>query len=95
MKAFMTRQAWSGWESLGGVIVDGPAVSSWASGRLDVFAPGTDNALYHKWYDGTWHDWESLGGVIVSAPAAVSWGANRIDTFAAGTDNALYHKWWA
>lgn len=65
-----------------------------ASGRLDIFACGQDNALWHKWYDGRWSDWESLGGVITSDPGAVSWGNGRIDVFARGQDNALWHKWY-
>ncbi len=65
---------WIGWENLGGVLTSGPAVASWQPNRLDVFARGTDNSLYHKWWDGNnWSDWESLGGVLTSAPAAVSW----------------------
>ena len=88
------RTRWSGWESLGGVLTSGPGVSSWASGRLDVFVRGTDNALWHKWFSGGWSGWESLGGVLTSDPAAVSWGPNRIDVFVRGTDNALWHKWW-
>ncbi len=87
---------WSGWEDLGGVILDGPAVASWATNRLDVFATGTNNAMHHKWWDGrAWRGWESLGGVIDDAPAAVSWGPNRIDCFARGMDNHLHHKWYA
>ena len=75
---------------------DDPAVSSWGNNRLDVFVRGTDDALWHKWWDGSsWSGWESLGGVLTSAPAAVSWGNNRIDVFVRGTDNALHHKWWA
>jgi len=62
---------------------------------LDVFARGINNAMYHKWWDGSWHDWENLGGVIVGAPGAVSWGPNRIDCFAAGTNNHMFHKWWS
>jgi C1A family cysteine protease len=86
---------WSGWEDLGGIIIDGPAAASWASNRIDVFATGTDNAMHHRWWDGSaWRGWESLGGVIDDAPAAVSWGPNRIDCFARGTDNRLYHRWW-
>ena len=27
--------------------------SSWAPGRLDVFVRGTDNAMWHKWWDGS------------------------------------------
>jgi hypothetical protein len=87
--------AWSGWESLGGILTSAPAVSSWAANRLDCFVRGTDNAMWHKWWDGAaWRGWESLGGILTSAPAAASWGANRIDTFVIGTDRAMWHKWW-
>jgi peptidoglycan hydrolase-like protein with peptidoglycan-binding domain len=89
-----TQVHWSGWESLGGVLTSSPSVSSWASGRLDVFVCGTDSALWHKWYSNGWSGWESLGGVLSSSPAAVSWGPNRIDVFVRGTDSALWHKWW-
>lgn len=86
---------WSGWQDLGGNLTSAPAVSSWASNRLDTFARGTDNALWHKWWNGTrWSDWESLGGNLTSAPAAVSWGPNRIDVFARGQGNRLNHLWW-
>jgi hypothetical protein len=86
---------WSIWESLGGVLTSSPAVSSWGVNRLDCFVRGTDNAMWHRWWDGAaWRGWESLGGVLTSAPAAVSWGANRIDCFVRGTDNAMWHKWW-
>lgn len=88
-------QGWSNWEDLGGVLTSAPTVASWQPNRLDVFVRGTDNALYHKWWDGSrWLDWESLGGVLTSPPGAVSWGPNRIDVFARGTDNTLFHKWW-
>lgn len=84
-----------GVDSLGGVVTAAPAVSSWGNRRLDLFARGTDNALLHKWWDGsTWRGWESLGGVLTSGPAAVSWGPNRIDVFVRGTDDALWHRWW-
>jgi hypothetical protein len=76
-------------------LTSAPSVSSWGDNRLDVFVKGTDNALWHKWWDGaSWSDWESLGGVLTSAPGAVSWDFNRIDVFVKGTDNALWHKWW-
>ena len=52
----------------------GLAVSSWAPNRLDTFVRGTDDALWHKWWDGaSWSGWESLGGVLTSEPAGVSW----------------------
>ena len=87
---------WHSWESLGGTLTSGPTVSSWAPGRLDVFALGTNSAVWHKWFDATgWHSWESLGGNFRSDPAAVSWSNNRIDVFAIGIDSALWHKWFS
>ena len=74
--------------------VSTPAAVSWGSNRIDVFTRGTDNVLWHKWWNGTWHDWESLGGQLTGAPAVCSWGENRLDVFTRGTDNALWHKWW-
>ena len=67
-----------------------------APNRLDCFARGTDNHMWHKWWDGAaWSGWEDLGGDHrLDAPAAVSWGPNRIDCFVRGTDNHMWHKWW-
>jgi hypothetical protein len=82
------------WEFQGGAVVGDPDVASWAPGRLDVFVRGTDNALYHKFYDGSWHAFAGLGGALTSSPTAVSWGPNRIDVFAKGDKSNLIHKWW-
>ena len=50
-----------------------PAVVSWGPNRIDTFVKGTDNALWHKAWDGfNWNNWESLGGVLTSAPAVSS-----------------------
>jgi Repeat of unknown function (DUF346) len=73
----------------------GPAASSWAPGRLDVFVRGTDNQLWHKWYAAGWSGFEALGGTTVDSPAAVSSGNGRIDVFVRGTDNQLWHRWYA
>ena len=40
-----------------------------ADGRLEVFARGTDNALWHKWQtapNSGWSGWGTLGGVLVA-----------------------------
>ena len=85
---------WSNWEDLGGVLTSAPAVASWQPNRLDVFARGQNQAVWHLWWDGRrWSNWEDLGGIILSAPAAVSWGQNRIDIFGVGQNRALWHKW--
>ena len=86
------EHTWYGWESLGGTLTSGPAAASWSANRLDVFVRGTDNAMYHKWWDGIWYDWENLGGENTSGPAAASWGSDHLDIFAMGTDSALWHR---
>jgi len=87
---------WTAAQSLGGTLTSQPAVASWAPGRYDVFARGTGNAVWHKWFSGgQWSGWESLGGVASSPPAVASWGAGRLDLFVRGTDNRLYWKHYA
>jgi hypothetical protein len=78
---------------LGGSLRSQPAVVSWAPGRFDVFARGTDNRLkWRTWRVGTWSDWRSLGGALTSAPTVASWGTGRLDVFVRGADNALYQR---
>ena len=56
---------WHGWESLNGNLISDPGISSRGVGMLDIFAAGTDKALWHKWFDsGGWHAWQSLGGTL-------------------------------
>jgi hypothetical protein len=84
---------WHGWQGLGPAGSSGLAVSSWAPGRLDLFANGA-GFLLHKAWNGQWSDWQKLQGTFKGAPAAVSWGANRIDVFVLGMDNHIGHMWW-
>ncbi len=87
--------SWGGFESLGGILTSPPSAVAWGPNRLDVFVRGTNNAMYHRWWDGSaWGGFESLAGNITSPPTAVSWGPNRLDVFALGDDNALWHRWW-
>ena len=67
-----------------------------ADGRLEAFAVGTDNGLWHIWEtapDGGWSGWASLGGVITSEPTVGRNADGRLEVFARGTDNALWHIW--
>lgn len=41
-----------GWENLGGRIKDPPACVSWGPNRIDCFARGADDAVYHAWLNG-------------------------------------------
>jgi hypothetical protein len=71
------------------------SAAAWGPNRLDIFVKGTDDAMYHRYWNGSaWGGYDDLGGVLISAPAAVSWGPNRLDIFAVGTDSAMYHRYW-
>lgn len=83
------------WESLGGTLTTGPAVTARGANRLDVFARGSDNQLWQTYWTGTaWIPWLPLGGALTSDPAAVSRDTSHIDIFVRGTDNAIYQRSW-
>lgn len=87
----LTGAAITPWASLGGGVVGDPDVATWGGGRVDYFVRGTDNQLWHQWWDGQrLGAWEPLGGQLTSSPTAVAWGPNRLDVFARGTDGGLY-----
>ncbi|WP_159009667.1 hypothetical protein [Bradyrhizobium sp. S69] len=48
--------------------------------RIDVFAVGSDRALWHNWMDANgWRtNWESLGGILGSAPAIVANSVSKV-----------------
>ena len=74
-----------------------PDVSAgWGGGRLDVYARGSENALHHKWYDGTtWHGWENLGGPsLTSGVGASSWGPGRLDVVGRTAGDSITQWWW-
>ena len=63
---------WSDWESIGGVVIAPPAVTSFRPGRLDLFAIGTNSDVFHKVYEAGWDDWNDIGGPYNGGIAAVS-----------------------
>jgi hypothetical protein len=84
-----------GWVSLGGTSNSSPGVASSGANAMDVFVRGTDNALWHRSWNGTtWSTWESLGGVLLADPRAVSEGPNHTDVFVIGTDHGIWHRSW-
>ena len=87
-----------GFENLGGALTSAPAVASWATGRLDVFARGTSGELTHLGYNGFWStDWQDLGGSIAlgSSPAAMASAVHPLDVFYRGEDDKLWHKYYS
>ncbi len=82
------------WSLLSGGVLYEPGAVSWGPSRLDVFAVGTNHALYHRYSNDsgqTWNpgnnSWEWLEGNLYTTPQVVSWGAGRLDIFAGGYPN--------
>lgn len=85
----------TGWWSLGGTVVSAPAVVSWGSQRLDVFARVQDGSIWHNWWAGdAWGGWEGLGGILTENAVAISRGANLIDVFARDPSGNIRQKSW-
>jgi hypothetical protein len=63
------------------------------SNSLNLFAKGTDGALWWKYWNGTsWAGWQSLGGKLTSSPAATSPANGVIDVVVRGGDNGLWEN---
>src|SRR6266581_3664902 len=93
---------WSNWTSLGKPTNEGisPPFSVHVNddGRLEAFAIGSDNALWHIWQvvpNGGWSTWASLGrpsGIGgISMPVVSQNEDGRLEAFTIGSDGALWH----
>jgi hypothetical protein len=81
---------------VGGSVTSAPAACAQDANTRDLFAKGTDGALWWRHWDGqTWSTSMSLGGVLTSDPAAASRIAGKLDVFVRGSDGALWSKWTA
>jgi len=84
------------WTGMGGGINGGLTAIRNADGRLEVFARGTDAALWHIWQTARsngWSGWGSLGGWITGRNAVVRNADGRLEIFVRGADGALWHQW--
>ncbi len=83
--------AWSGWQSLGGVVVGGPNAVMVPGGPVQVFAQGGAGVGYVNSYSGTtWSGWKSIGGVLTSTPAAAAPASGSSWVVGDGTDGHLW-----
>jgi hypothetical protein len=95
-RVWTAEGGWSaGWYRVGGVAASAPdAVSPGPDYPAQVFALGTDSAVWQLWWDGAHWLAESRGGFCTSGPTASYSGSNRLDVFCRGGDLALWHRWW-
>jgi len=99
-----TNGSWSNWNALGKPTNEGirPPFSVHVNddGRLEAFAIGSDEALWHIWQlapNGSWSNWNSLnkpsGTGNITTPLASQNQDGRLEAFAIGSDGALWHIW--
>jgi hypothetical protein len=71
--------------------VTGAAAASCASGHLDAFVVGSDNAIYQISFNGAWGSWRRLGGIATSTPGATCpSGTGNDGLYVRGTDQGLW-----
>jgi hypothetical protein len=65
-----------------------------ANGNLDVFAIGTDHAMYYKSQspNGSWSGWAPLGGWVRSSISAIQDAAGNMDVFSIGLDGSVVYR---
>jgi hypothetical protein len=92
---FAPGSGWSAYGSIEGNLTSAPTLASQASGIVNIWARGTDAAVYQRSWDGTqWVAWSTLGGGIDGAPAAVSRTDNLINLYVRGSGNGLFARSW-
>ena len=74
-----------------------PAVVSWGAMRIDLFACGTGDVLWHAYLPpgGPWSAPQMFTGQSTSSPSASTWGSwaeDRLDLFVRGADHGLWHR---
>jgi hypothetical protein len=72
-----------GWSPLDGTLTSTIAVARNHSGRLEVFARGLDNAVWHRSQvsagSSNWGSWSSLNGVFTIDPAVAANADGRLE----------------
>jgi hypothetical protein len=99
-KTFEKGSGWKGWENVGGqgkTLKSALAAVSTGQNRIDCFAHGSSDRLFHAWYqDGKQEEWAEIDSLAIKdAPAAVSGpGADRgrVDVFVRDADDLLKHR---
>jgi Repeat of unknown function (DUF346) len=83
----------------------GPEAVSLFPGHLEVFARGTNDVMYHRWFDPStpgWSAWDPLGGPVASdagaaamrqSGATISLG-DQMHVFVRGVANNMLHRFW-
>jgi hypothetical protein len=76
-------------------VTSSAAEASNMDGRLEIFARGPDNGLWHTSQvvagGPNWNQWTSLGGVLASDPVVGQNADGRLEVFVLGGDYGVWH----
>jgi hypothetical protein len=96
------NNGWGPWVLFGsrlpiGIELQGdPAMIVSHDGRLEVYALGSDRAIWHAWQttpNGAWSGWDSLGGNCTSSPTIGINDDGRLEVFVRWEDGTLHRNW--
>jgi len=90
---------WSPWYmDMRGQVVSGPGAVCFGPGRLDVFALGLDDDVWHFAVVDRYMTWDrtflGMRSMRRVNPAAASWGPERLDVFPISAAGAVLHQSW-
>ena len=77
-------------------VLAGGTLAQNGDGRLEVFARGDDNAVWHIWQtapNNGWSGWASLAAAFPRSRWSSRNADLRLEVFVRGDDNALWHIW--
>jgi hypothetical protein len=86
---------WTGWTAVGSGTVNGiPGTVLNATGRVEAFEWGSDNALWRSTQltpGGMWSGWTTFGGILIDNPKAAVDSNSLMQVFVEGTDHGLWY----
>jgi hypothetical protein len=93
-----TSGTWNTYQAFGGSNLSHFETVTWQDGHTEVFALGSDQAIWHQWWElssSAWSGWQSLGGQLTSGPGPIIWGDGHAEVFATAPGGVPYHIWTA
>ncbi len=93
---WVSGTGWNTYQAFGGSNLSHFETVTWQDGHTEVFALGSDKAIWHQWWNlsnSTWSGWQSLGGQLESGPGPIIWGDGHAEVFATAPNGVPYHIW--
>ena len=87
---------WNKYQGYGGSSLSHFATLVWLDGRTEVFALGSDAAIWHNWWDtssSAWSGWGSLGGSFATGVGTIMWSDGTGELFATDSAGDIWHSW--